>query len=574
MADGAGIQIGPSGNTFLYDNTNEAFTSTENLNVASGHTYKIAGTDVLSATTLGSGVVNSSLTSLGTIATGVWQGTAINDTYIDTIDNANKVSLSAINIDGGTDIGAAIADADLFIIDDGAGGTNRKTAASRIKTYIADVTLTTASQTNITGVGTLSALSVSGNISIGSTTNIVRKVTDINSWVIKDTTFSVSAQQTVPLAVYFKPDGTKMFITGSQTPRDVEEYALSSAWDITSASHTTAYSVNSQDTAPQGLFFSPNGQNMFIVGSANDNVYHYTLSTGWDLTSTVTYVGSFDISSQDTLPTGLTFGDSGTKMYVVGRGNDNIYQYNLSSAYTITSGVSLANTLDIGVNSTIVTNGFSNPHGISISSDGTKIWVLGNGEDRISQINLSTAYDLSTASYNSDFVGIGWYTTTPNDLYINESAGKAFVVDSGGDDVHEIDITTSGLLIEANPTVESANINLNNNVQIKGETWFDERIIVNGTGTSWFNHNVQIQGSLTCRGVIDLHDGDGDRIQFGASDDAKIYYDGTDNFFDLVFSSADNNGLRILDSSESELLRVTNDGKVGIGTDNPLDILH
>ena len=139
-----------------------------------------------------------------------------------------------------------------------------------------------------------------------------------------------------------------MFITGGQSPRDVEEYALSSAWDITSASHTTAYSVNSQDTSPQGLFFSPDGENMFIVGAANDNVYHYTLSTGWDLTSTVTYVGSFDISSQDTVPTGLTFGDSGTKMYVVGRGNDSIYQYNLSSAYTITSGVSLANTLDIG----------------------------------------------------------------------------------------------------------------------------------------------------------------------------------------------------------------------------------
>ena len=67
LADGAGIQIGPSGNTFLYDNTNEAFTSTENLNVASGHTYKIAGTDVLSNDTLGSNVVSSSLTSVGTL---------------------------------------------------------------------------------------------------------------------------------------------------------------------------------------------------------------------------------------------------------------------------------------------------------------------------------------------------------------------------------------------------------------------------------------------------------------------------------------------------------------------------
>ena len=216
-----------------------------------------------------------------------------------------------------------------------------------------------------------------------------------------------------------------MFVTGTQAPRDVEEYALSSAWDITTASHTTAYSLVSQDTGPQGLYFSPNGQNMFVAGNSSDSILHYTLSTGWDLSSTVSYVGNFSVSSQDTIPTGVTFGDSGTKMYVVGRTNDSIYQYNLSSAYTITSGVSLANTLDIGATSTIVTNGFANPHGISISSDGTKIWVIGTGEDKISQINLSTAYDLSTASYNSDLVGIGWYTTTPNDLYINESAGRA-----------------------------------------------------------------------------------------------------------------------------------------------------
>jgi hypothetical protein len=41
-----------------------------------------------------------------------------------------------LDIDGATDIGAAIVDADLFIIDDGAGGTNRKTAASRLKTFV------------------------------------------------------------------------------------------------------------------------------------------------------------------------------------------------------------------------------------------------------------------------------------------------------------------------------------------------------------------------------------------------------------------------------------------------------
>ena len=79
--------------------------------------------------------------------------------------NLSTLAITSLDIDGGTDIGAGIADADLFIIDDGAGGTNRKTVASRIKTYIADVTLTTAAQTNITSLGTLTALQVD-NINI------------------------------------------------------------------------------------------------------------------------------------------------------------------------------------------------------------------------------------------------------------------------------------------------------------------------------------------------------------------------------------------------------------------------
>ena len=54
-----------------------------------------------------------------------------------TITNSNNtVGLATLDIDGGTDIGANLADADLFIVDDGAGGTNRKMAASRIATYV------------------------------------------------------------------------------------------------------------------------------------------------------------------------------------------------------------------------------------------------------------------------------------------------------------------------------------------------------------------------------------------------------------------------------------------------------
>ena len=53
------------------------------------------------------------------------------------LTNFGPVALTDLDIDGGTDIGAAIVDADLFIVDDNASGTNRKTAASRLTTYIA-----------------------------------------------------------------------------------------------------------------------------------------------------------------------------------------------------------------------------------------------------------------------------------------------------------------------------------------------------------------------------------------------------------------------------------------------------
>jgi hypothetical protein len=81
-ADGGGITLkGTTDKTILWVDATDAWTLSEHLNIASGKVYRIAGTSVLSATTLGSGVTASSLTSVGTIATGVWNGTAIGVAY-------------------------------------------------------------------------------------------------------------------------------------------------------------------------------------------------------------------------------------------------------------------------------------------------------------------------------------------------------------------------------------------------------------------------------------------------------------------------------------------------------------
>ena len=61
---------------------------------------------------------------------------SIADSKLSTISTANKVDIAALDIDGATDIGAALAATDLIIVDDGAGGTNRKAAISRIASYV------------------------------------------------------------------------------------------------------------------------------------------------------------------------------------------------------------------------------------------------------------------------------------------------------------------------------------------------------------------------------------------------------------------------------------------------------
>ena len=84
------------------------------------------------------------LTNAGvfSIASGVIVNADINasagivDTKLATITTANKVGLASVDIDGGTDIGAALTTSDLIVVDDGAGGTNRKAALSRMVTLM------------------------------------------------------------------------------------------------------------------------------------------------------------------------------------------------------------------------------------------------------------------------------------------------------------------------------------------------------------------------------------------------------------------------------------------------------
>ena len=113
-----------------------------------------------------------------------------------------------------------------------------------------------------------------------------------------------------------------MYYLGN-TGDDINVYTLSTGFDLSTATFNdingdgSGFDISGQVTVPRGITFNNDGTKMFIVGDVGNDINEYTLSVGFDLTSTVTHVGSFDISSQATNPQGIAFNITGTKMFVV-----------------------------------------------------------------------------------------------------------------------------------------------------------------------------------------------------------------------------------------------------------------
>ena len=86
--------------------------------------------------------------------------------------------------------------------------------------------------------------------------------TGVDSWTYR-AEFNVGGQEGTPYDIAFKADGTKMYVTGASGD-DVNEYNLATAWDITTASYLQTFSVGAEETSPTGLFFKPDGTKMYI----------------------------------------------------------------------------------------------------------------------------------------------------------------------------------------------------------------------------------------------------------------------------------------------------------------------
>jgi SpoU rRNA methylase family enzyme len=239
-------------------------------------------------------------------------------------------------------------------------------------------------------------------------------------------TFSVSAQETAPRGIAFNTNGTKMFIVG-QDGDDVNEYTLSTGFDVSTASFVDSFSVSAQETNPTGLAFSTDGTKMFVLGETGDDVNEYTLSTGFDV-STASFVDSFSVSGQETSPYGLAFSTDGTKMFIVGEGGDDVNEYTLSTGFDVST-ASFVDSFSVAAQETA-------PTSIAFNNDGSKMFITGNTGDDVNEYTLSVGFDVSTASFVDSF-SVSAQDTSPRGLAFNTDGTKMFVVGAIGQDVNE-----------------------------------------------------------------------------------------------------------------------------------------
>lgn len=211
------------------------------------------------------------------------------------------------------------------------------------------------------------------------------------------------------------------------------ETAGSVGYNLAAASYdSVSLDVSSQDIVPLGISFGDAGLKLYVAGAANDTIFQYTLSTAFDL-STASYDSkSFSVVSQDNTPTGLAFNNTGSKMFVVGTQNDSVYQYSLSAAWDVSTASYDSVSLNVSPQDT-------GPTDITFKPDGTKMYVSGDVNDSVYEYTLSTPFDINTAYFTSSLSVQG----ADGGLAFNSDGTKLFIVSNATSIVYEYALTNA-----------------------------------------------------------------------------------------------------------------------------------
>lgn len=240
---------------------------------------------------------------------------------------------------------------------------------------------------------------------------------------------SIGSQTSVPAGVNFKSDGTKMYVLNGSADFKLYQYSLSTAWDVSTASYDSIYAhITGEDMASISnwksdgtKFFAPDGYGSY------GRVIEYTASTAWDV-STLSATSAMTPGSAQQDPQGIYVKPDGTQMITVNTTYDRVYNYAMSTPWDLSTASFGGNTTDGFYVGTQV----SNPTGLIFNSSGTKMFI--HSPTDIYQYTLSTAWDVSTASYDSISKSV---TGSIKDSQWKTDGSKLYLVNNTGDTIDE-----------------------------------------------------------------------------------------------------------------------------------------
>ncbi len=278
-------------------------------------------------------------------------------------------------------------------------------------------------------------------------------LTLVFSKAIAEPTFvqSKSLDNAFYLGLNFNNDGTKMYTVNAGASDAVIEHILTTPYDISTAIVNNTFGVSrGGDTQATQVVFNNDGTKMFIVNHAGrKSVDYYSLSTAFDV-STATFDGEYFISGQEKRANSIAFNNDGTRMVVAGVGNNSqvqIHEYSLSTGFDLSSTVTHLNTQDL--------ISFQNHiDGVTFNYDGTKMYTITlmnkdgtEAQDLMSQFKLTTPYDVSTLSLEGTYT-VSSVSGDSREVVFSNDGSKMFIIDDDNDKVHEFNLSCNWSVVD------------------------------------------------------------------------------------------------------------------------------
>jgi len=231
-----------------------------------------------------------------------------------------------------------------------------------------------------------------------------------------------------------------MYMCGYAT-NDIFEYSLTTPWDVTTATYTGKQFdfVSTNGGTTEGMYISPDGVECYAIGRGSDRISRYRFSTPWDV-STLSHSQSLNIGSTESNPQAVHFKYDGTIMYFFGLTQDTIYQVPLTTPWDIdvSNQGTITSQLIVDLSSDI-----TSAQGMSLSQDGTTMFLIGYTSERITKFTLSTPYDVRTATKVEQSPYYAYIASTPTNIYWNETYNKAYIVGRSSDRIFQLKTDTS-----------------------------------------------------------------------------------------------------------------------------------